>query len=96
MIKTWLVAAAMVCVTAPADRPILSGTQSSPNRPPPCLRVGNIYDFQPGAGKPRRWWCSDIARTALPRELHVGRCYDLKHNFGLALPHPRHRRAWPA
>jgi hypothetical protein len=81
MIKTWLVAAAMVCVTAPAGAQS-SGTQSSPNRPPPCLRVGNIYDFQLVPGN-RSLVVQDISRTRY-RVNFMGRCYDLKYNFGLA------------
>jgi len=76
MLRTLLVAAAMVCVTVPAV------AQSYSDRDRPCLRNRNIYDYQLVPGN-QSLIVRDIARNRY-RVNFIGRCYDLKHNFGLA------------
>jgi len=76
MLKTLLVAAAMVCVTVPAV------AQSYGGRDEPCLRNRNIHDYQVVPGE-RSLVVRDIARQRY-RINFLGRCYGLKHNMGLA------------
>lgn len=77
MIKSLLAVIAMVCVTAPA----IAQSYESRDRDRPCLRNRNIYDFNLVPGN-RALVVRDIARQRY-RVNFVGRCYDLKHNFGL-------------
>jgi hypothetical protein len=76
MIRSILVAAALVCVTVPAV------AQSYQPGERPCLRNRNIYDYQLVPGN-RSLVVRDIARNRY-RINFIGRCYDLQHNFGLA------------
>jgi hypothetical protein len=79
MIRTMLVAAALVCVTLPA---VAQPYRDRDMREPPCLRNRNIYDYQLVPGN-RSLVVRDIARNRY-RINFMGRCYDLQHNFGLA------------
>lgn len=78
MLRKLLIAAAMVCVTAPA----IAQSYDNRDRDRPCLRNRNIYDYQLVPGN-RSLIVRDIARQRY-RVNFMGRCYDLKHNFGLA------------
>jgi hypothetical protein len=57
------------------------GPQEPPNEPP-CLRQGYIYDYQIVPGN-RSLVVIDRARNRY-RVNFMGRCYDLKYQFGLA------------
>ncbi len=76
MIRSILVAAALVCVTVPAV------AQSYQPGERPCLRNRNILDYQLVPGN-RSLVVRDIARNRY-RINFIGRCYGLQHNFGLA------------
>lgn len=81
MIRKLLMAAALVCVSVPAiAQPY--GNRDRDRREEPCLRQRNIYDFQIVPGD-RSLVVTDIARQRY-RLNFIGRCYDLKYNFGLA------------
>jgi hypothetical protein len=79
MIRKLLVAAALVCVTVPA---VAQPYRDREMREAPCLRNRNIHDYQIVPGD-RSLVVTDISRQRY-RLNFIGRCYDLKHNFGLA------------
>jgi hypothetical protein len=78
MLKKLLIAAAMVCVTAPA----IAQSYDRSDRDRPCLRNRNIYDYQVVPGD-RSLVVRDIARKRY-RINFLGQCYGLKFNMGLA------------
>jgi len=77
MIRSLILAAALVCVAVPA--------LAQPHRDPreaPCLRQRNIYDYQVVPGN-RSLIVTDLSRQRY-RLNFLGRCYNLQHQFGLA------------
>ncbi len=79
MIRHVLLAATLLCVAVPA---VARPYRDRDRREAPCLRQRNIHDYQIVPGD-RSLVVTDIARQRY-RLNFIGRCYDLKHNFGLA------------
>jgi hypothetical protein len=79
MIRHVLLAATLLCVAVPA---VAQPYGDRDRREAPCLRQRNIHDYQIVPGD-RSLVVTDIARQRY-RLNFIGRCYDLKHNFGLA------------
>ena len=79
MIRHVLLAATLLCVAVPA---VAQPYRDRDRREAPCLRQRNIHDYQIVPGD-RSLVVTDIARQRY-RLNFIGRCYDLKHNFGLA------------
>ena len=79
MIRHVLLAATLLCVAVPA---VAQPYGDRDRREAPCLRQRNIHDYQIVPGD-RSLVVTDIAGQRY-RLNFIGRCYDLKHNFGLA------------